>query len=217
MQQLLDLVLPPRCPGCGREGAVICDACAAHIRRRIGEPFGVPIGLPSRQPAGIVQIEWCCAFNGPARAAVHALKYEGELRLVKPLAEVMAARWRAAAIGGDLLAFVPVHVAKRRQRGFDQAELLARAIGRMLKMPVAPAVQRASRTAAQHKLGRQARATNVGGAFVVSDANRARVRGKWIVLIDDVVTTGATLSGCAAALYEVGAAAVSALTFARER
>ncbi len=187
------------------------------MARRLLEPAGVPIGLPARQPAGIVQLEWCCPFNGPARAAIHALKYESEKRLVEPLGELMAERWRRAGIGGDVLVPVPVHVARRRERGFDQAELLARAVGRQLRIRTEYALQRAARTAAMHKLDRGARQSNVRNAFGVPVRHRPVVNGRWVVLVDDVVTTGATLSGCAAALYEAGAYAVSALTLARER
>ncbi len=196
---------------------MICRSCLAYLGRRLDEPAGVPIGLPSSRPAGIVQLEWCATYAGPARACLHALKYDGERRLVEPLSELMAARWRRAAIGGGVLVPVPVHAARKRQRGFDQAELLARGVGRILNLPVALAVGRATRTTAQHELGRQARAANVGHAFAAAPGASQMVRGRWAVLIDDLSTTGATLAGCAAVLYESGAAAVSALTLARER
>ena len=217
MKRLLDVLLPPSCPGCGVEGQVVCSACLTHFARRRDEPAGVPLGLAVAQPAGLVQLEWCCAYSGPARAALHALKYDGELRLVEVLAEQLAARWTSAGVGGDVLVPVPVHAARLRQRGFDQAELLARAAGRLLNLPVANALERAAKTAAQHALSRRARAANVGGAFAVKPLSRAAVAGRWVVLIDDVVTTGATFSGCAHALYGAGASAVSGLALARER
>ncbi len=217
VNKVLDLLLPPTCPGCGIEGRVICDACLGHMGRRLDEPPGVPVGLASSQPAGIVQLEWCASFNGPARASVHALKYDGEQRLVAPLSDLMAARWRRAGIGGDFLVPVPVHAQRRRQRGFDQAELLARGVGERLHLPVLNALERAARTTAQHQLGRRARQSNVSQAFGVAPRYADNVNGRWLVLIDDVVTSGATLSGCARALYDAGAFAVSALTLARER
>src|SRR5688500_13455100 len=168
MKKVLDLLLPPTCPGCGREGVALCAYCLKHLSRRLDEPAGVPLGLPSTQPQGIVQFEWCAAFNGPARDAIHALKYDGEQRLVGPMAELMAVRWRRAGIGGDMLVPVPVHAARRRERGFDQAELLARGVGERLGLPARYALQRAARTTAQHQLGRRARLTNVGGAFAVA-------------------------------------------------
>jgi ComF family protein len=217
VKRLLDVLLPPTCPGCGREGEPICGHCRKQLERRLDEPAGVPLGMPAHVPAGIVQLEWCCSFNGAARASVHALKYDGEQRLVRPLSEVMAARWGRASVGGDILVPVPVHAERRKQRGFDQAELLARGIGELLNMPVRCALARTGRTAAQHQLGKSARQSNVGGAFAVPAVAQSEVRGKWIVLVDDVVTTGATLAGCALALYDAGAFAVSALSLARER
>jgi ComF family protein len=217
MRRLLDVLLPPACPGCGREGAAVCSKCLPSLARRRDEPPGVPLGLATTQPRGLVQLEWCCSYSGVARAALAALKYDGELRLVDVLAEQMAARWGRAGIGGDVLVPVPVHAARLKERGFDQAELLARAAGRLLKMPVATVLERAARTAAQHSLGRRARAANVGGAFSIKAGGRRQVSGGWIMLVDDVVTTGATLSGCAAALYAAGAHAVSGLALARER
>jgi ComF family protein len=187
------------------------------MERRLDEPAGVPIGMPAYVPAGIVQLEWCCSFNGAARASVHALKYDGEQRLVRPLSAVMAARWRRASVGGEILVPVPVHTERRKQRGFDQAELLARGVGELLNVPVLTALARTGKTAAQHQLGRSARQSNVGGKFAVSVAHEQAVRNRWIVLVDDVVTTGATLAGCARALYDAGALAVSALSLARER
>jgi ComF family protein len=187
------------------------------MSRRLDEPPGVPVGLPSSQPRGIVQLEWCASFNGPARASVHALKYDGELRLVAPLAELMAARWRRASVGGEILVPVPIHAERRRQRGFDQAELLARGVGERLGLRVVCALERAARTTAQHQLGRRARQKNVSQAFGVAPRHAGEISGRWLVLVDDVVTSGATLAGCARGLYEAGAFAVSALTLARER
>jgi len=178
----------------------------------------MPVGLPGELPSGIVQLEWCAAFTGPVRAALHALKYSGERRLAEPLGAVMAERWRAAGRGGDMLVPVPVHASRRRERGFDQAEDLARACGKALGVQVCTALMRRERTVAQYGLGRRDRAENVGHAFAVRDpAAQAAIRGRWVVLVDDITTTGATLSGCAAALAKAGALATSAVTVARER
>lgn len=217
MRIALDLLIPPTCPGCRQEGQLICANCWHRLERRRSEPAGVPIGLLSPLPEGIAQLEWCASFTGVARAALHALKYDGERRLAAPLGRLLADRWRRVGLGGQLLVPVPVHPARRRERGFDQAELLATAAGRELSLPVVTALVRRERTEAQHSLGRDARARNVGHAFVAPRGMVAAVRGRWVVLIDDVMTTGATISGCAAALAEAGTMAVSALTVARER
>ena len=224
--RILDLAFPARCPGCGREGAAICDACWPALDVRLEQPAGVPIGLPSTVPAGILQLEWCAPFSGVVRRALHELKYGGETRLAVPLGQAIARRWSRVAAGGDVLVPVPVHADRARRRGYDQAELLARAAAAELGLPCAPILERARATVAQFDLDRATRATNVHGAFRLrqrardggeGDATARPLSGRWIVLVEDVVTTGATLSACAEPLLAAGALGVSAVTVARER
>ncbi len=223
--RLLDLAFPARCAGCGREGSAICDACRPALDVRLDQPAGVPIGLPSTVPAGILQLEWCAPFGGVVRRALHELKYGGETRLAVPLGQAIARRWTRVAAGGDVLVPVPVHADRARRRGYDQAELLARAAAAELGLPCAPILERTRATIAQFDLDRSTRATNVHGAFQLrprtgggaTGAAAHPLAGRWIVLVDDVVTTGATLSACAAPLVSAGAIGVSAVTVARER
>jgi ComF family protein len=218
---LLDLALPPSCAGCSAEGTVLCGRCRRALDVRLESQAGIPIGLPGAMPLPLVQLEWCAPFSGVVRAALHQLKYSGERRLTVPLAAALAARWRVAGAGGELLVPVPVHTDRARRRGYDQAVLLAAEASRCLGMPWQAALVRTRNTAPQFDLGRRARRTNVSGAFAVAPATAPAVggdvRGKWIVLVDDVVTTGSTLMACAEVLYGRGAVAVSALTVARER
>jgi ComF family protein len=220
--RLLDLAFPARCPGCAREGQPICLRCAPALDARLELAAGVAIGLPSDVPAPLLQLEWCAPFSGFVRRALHELKYGGETRLAVPLGEAIARRWRRAGAGGDVLVPVPVHAERARRRGYDQAELIARAAGRALGLPCAPILERTRATTAQFDLDRATRATNVRGAFAlrardVTAAGPNPLAGRWIVLIDDVVTTGATLSACAEPLLAGGAIGVSAITVARER
>ena len=216
--RLLDLALPASCAGCGREGAPICPACRPALEVRWSRPAGAPIGLPVELPAPLVQLEWAAPFAGIVRAALHALKYAGEQRLAEPLGLAAAERWRRAGAGGDLVVPVPVHTDRARLRGYDQAVLLARVVGTSLALPMDPLLERHRHTVAQFDLDRRHRRANVSGAFHLSVAtHKPDVRGRWVILVDDVTTTGATLAACAEVLMDAGALAVSGLTVARER
>jgi ComF family protein len=216
--RLLDLALPARCPGCGAEGPPICAGCLPALDARLDVPAGIPIGLPSDVPPPLLQLEWCAPFTGLVRRVLHELKYAGEQRLAVPLGAAIARRWQRAGAGGDVLVAVPVHADRARRRGYDQAELIARAAADALGLPCAPILERARATTAQFDLDRGARATNVKGAFALRPGGPpGALTGRWVVLVDDVVTTGATLSACAEPLLEAGAVGVSAITVARER
>jgi ComF family protein len=213
----LDLALPPRCAGCRREGSPLCRECHQWLLARVAAPPGAPIGLPAEIPPPLVQLEWCAPFTGTVRRAVHDLKYAGERRLTRPLGEVLAERWRRAGAGGDVLVPVPASPNRIRERGYDQAVLLAEVAGHRLGLPVVRALERIHVTEAQHALGRVSRAVNVGHVFALRGGQEVAIRDRWAVLVDDVVTTGATVAACAAELMDAGAAAVSAVTVARER
>ncbi len=214
---LLDLALPPVCAGCGVEGEPLCRGCRPALDLRLTLPAGTPLGLPEGPPDPLVRLEWCAPFAGAVRRALHALKYTGERRLAEPLGEAVASRWAACRGSGDVLVPVPVHPSRRRERGYDQAELIAAAAARRLGAPMVPAVERTRATTAQYRLDRRHRAANVDGAFAVRRECEARVAGRDVVLVDDVVTTGATLAASANALLAAGASSVAAVTVARER
>lgn len=211
----LDLALPASCAGCRREGTPLCAECLPALDARLDAQPGVPIGLPADLPAPLLQLEWCAPFTGVTRRALHALKYDGERRLARPLGAAVARRWARAGVAGDVLVPVPASPDRVRDRGYDQAVLLAEEIGRHLRLPVLHALERTRATTAQFDLDRAARATNLGGAFAVRDP--VGIADSWVVLVDDVVTTGATLAACATVLLERGATGVSAVAVARER
>jgi ComF family protein len=211
----LDFALPAQCAGCRREGAALCGDCLPALEVRLEAVPGVPIGLPADIPPPLLQLEWCAPFTGVTRRALHALKYDGERRLAPLMGAAVARRWARAGAGGDALVPVPASPDRVRDRGYDQAALIAAEAGRRLRLPVLRALERTRATTAQFDLDRAARASNLGGAFRAVDA--VAVEGRWLVLVDDVVTTGATLAACATALLEAGAAGVSAVAVARER
>jgi len=216
LERALDLALPARCAGCGEEGRPICERCAPALDARLERPAGVPIGLPASIPHPLLQLEWCAPFRGTVRKALHELKYGGEQRLAAPLGAAIARRWRRVGVGGDLVAHVPVSEERLRTRGFDQAKLLAREVGLGLGRPTLDALERHRATVPQFELDRSRRAGNVAGAFRVRAEARSQVIGRWVVLVDDVTTTGATLAACAEALLDAGAFGVSAIAMARE-
>lgn len=221
--QALDLALPAVCAGCGREGRALCGECEPAINLRALRPPGLPIGMPGETPAPLAQVEWCSGFTGVTQRALHRLKYSGDRRLAVPLGRAVARRWAHAGAGGDVLVPVPASADRVRDRGYDQANLIARAAGAELRLPVRlELLERTRRTAAQFDLDRASRGRNVRGAFRIRPGS-SLPRGSgpdgapWIVLVDDVLTTGSTLAACAQVLLDAGAYAVSAVTVARER
>ena len=192
--QALDAALPANCVGCGREGPPLCEACVPALDRRLEAPAGVPIGLPGDLPAPLLQLDWCAPFSGTVRAALHAIKYGGEQRLAEPLGAAVARRWARIGVGADLVTHVPVHAARARTRGYDQAALISRVAARHLGLPYAPLLSRERATIAQFDLDRPDRAANVAGAFAVHPELGTVLVGRWVLLVDDVVTTGATLA-----------------------
>jgi ComF family protein len=213
----MDLAFPASCAGCGREGEPMCPSCRPALDARLELHGGTPIGLPADLPFPLLQLEWCAPFGGPVRAALHQLKYSGERRLARPLGEAVARRWARVGEGATVVVPVPVHAERERQRGYDQAALIAVVAAGALCVPFVHALERARATVAQFELGRDERSTNVVGAFRVRVPAAPAIRGQWVLLVDDVVTTGATLAACADALEDAGAFAVSAIAVARER
>jgi ComF family protein len=147
-----------------------------------------------------------------ARQLVHDLKYDGLTSLAEPMARLIGERIGATA--ADIVVAVPLHPSRERMRGYNQSDLLARGIGGTWDIPLErKAIRRTRATAPLAKtMHRDERRAVVQGAFA---ARRELVEGRAILLVDDVVTTGATLDACAEALLDAGAAAVRCVTWAR--
>ncbi len=221
-QATLNLLFPPRCVVCGRVGAELCSPCLQSFTR-LGESI-CPVCGVWQEGAGLCprcmtwrpafhQMRSAYRFEGGIRKAIHALKYEGRRGAAGPLAEATALVLTPDSRDMALCA-VPLHVKRQAERGYNQSDLLAQELARYWGMPYLGegAVQRSRETSPQVGLDFAARQANVYQAFA---AQPERVRGRSIILVDDVCTTGATLDACAQALLMAGAVSVSAVTVAR--
>ncbi|HEY0345331.1 MAG TPA: double zinc ribbon domain-containing protein [Solirubrobacteraceae bacterium] len=218
LAEIVALVVPPRCAACrapGRRAAdVLCGGCRrtlpwlpAACCERCALPL--PCGrCPAR--AAPFHAAWAAvAYEGPARGALHALKFAG----ARPLADVMAAQIAAVAPPGLLagaVVAVPAHPGRRRARGYDPADLLARALARRTGLPLERVLRRGGGTTRQ--LGAPRHVRRAPGRLAIAAVSQSP---RDVLLVDDVHTTGATLAACAAALRRAGAQRVVAVTWAR--
>jgi ComF family protein len=158
-------------------------------------------------------------FQGGARQAIHQLKYRDRQSLAVSLARLMAEYWQVSPLPADLLISVPLYPARQRERGYNQAELLARALGRMISLPVmSGGLKRVRNTRPQMSLDATDRRENVRGAFVYQpskERDNNPIRDRRVLVVDDVCTTGSTLEACSLALKTAGASAVWGFTLAR--
>ena len=208
LETALDWLFPPRCAGCGRVDTVWCSRCQAEIAQ---EPPQLALRtLPS--------LTACAAgglHDGKLRSAIHALKYERALTVADPLAERLAQCLAQMDWQVDLIVPVPLHSQRLRLRGYNQAEVLARSLSRMVDIPCrVDVITRVRETRSQVGLDAVERRQNVVDAFApVGDV----LPDLSVLLVDDVYTTGATMDACANALLRAGARAVYALTVATAR
>ena len=230
---LLDLLFPRHCVRCGAMGEFICDLCSAGMMLANGERCPVcwsgftgesclrcPYVRPAFEAARSVfvydsELVPVYEHDGAVRAAVHALKYRGLSSLAPAMAAPMAKFLTEWAPTVDVIVPVPLFGMRRRIRGYNQSELLAGEISRRTGLPVdGRALVRARSTPPQvRQIGYDGRLANMADAFA---AGRRSVAGSNVLLVDDVMTTGATLGACARVLLDAGAGQVFALTYARE-
>ena len=233
-QQFLDLLFPPRCASCRAAGAVLCANCLASIRapaqplcHRCGRSLATslpaqggnqcPFCSTGREIPQLDGLRAASIYEGAVRQAILALKFRGQRRVAVPLADLLAACYHREQLAADLIVPIPLHVSRRRERGFDQARLLARLLTARLRLPLRDALLVRSRaTRAQMTLSAAERRTNVSGAFVLaSPTDHAVLAGKRVLLVDDVTTTGSTLDAAAFVLREARPATIWGLAVAR--
>ncbi|GAB4071482.1 ComF family protein [Ancylobacter sonchi] len=226
----LDYALPPTCMACMRavsEPGGLCAGCWTRLDF-ISAPLCERLGVPLREgdsrlsaaaldhPPAYGRARAAVCFGEVARDLVHGLKYADRTDLADPLAGLMARAGVELTGGADALVPVPLHPRRLFKRRFNQSALLALGIERRSGVPMRPGwLARTRATTPQVGLDRAARAGNVAGAFAVPETARGEVAGRRVVLVDDVLTTGATLDACAKALLRAGAERVDVLVFAR--
>jgi ComF family protein len=221
LETLLDLVLPPRCGGCGGLGSLYCDGCRRRTRR-LEEPICGRCGAEvehARSTCGcrarirrLTRLRSAAAYEGPLEKALHRFKYEGRRPLARPLALLLAERLAVDGLAAEAITWVPLHERRHSHRGYNQAELLGRELAHLTGLPALPGLVRVRDTPAQVGLDRLRRQANVAGAFRWEGKELAR---RSLLLVDDVATTGATLEACAGALKASAAGAVIGFTVAR--
>jgi ComF family protein len=219
----LDLLLPPRCGGCGRPGSRWCADCQAQVVLP-PSPLCAVCGLPVPSHArlcihcrtvrpGFIALRAWSSFEGPVRRALHQLKYRRDIGFAESVTPQLSGRLEELHWPLEVVVPVPLAPGRQNERGYNQAGLIARPLSMALGLRYdARALVRRRETRSQVGLSRAERHANVRGAF---EAARRRVSGRKILLLDDVATTGATLSAGADALYAAGASAVYAFTLAR--
>lgn len=217
LEHLLDVVFPRRCAGCARGPWPFCPSCRAQVQaltppwcRRCGSPsLGGRSTCPDCPPPPIAMARSAFRFQGPVRLAIHRLKFAGWRPVAQALGEAMAMAWTRTDV--DLVTWVPLSPRRRSERGFDQARALAQVVAPRLGLPVLGLLARDG-----DDRSTQARRDRAGRLAAMEGRFRARVptRGT-VLLVDDVLTTGATASACATALVRGGADRVYLLTAAR--
>ncbi|MGB7256775.1 MAG: ComF family protein [Pseudolabrys sp.] len=228
----LDVALPPLCPSCRDplgDGIGLCATCWSKLSL-IEPPFCARLGIPFTYDPGPGLLSMDAIANPPAydraraavryddvaRALVHGFKYGDRLDLAPLMGHWMARAGRELLDGADALLPVPLHWRRLWARRFNQSAALAAAISELSGVPVlAATLKRVRATQQQVGLSKAERADNVQGAFRVPNEAKAEVAGRRLVLVDDVLTSGATVDTCARALLRAGAAHVDVLVFAR--
>jgi len=230
----LNFIFPITCVECGNDLPCddyyrICESCVSKIKMIDGHyckkcGLDLPDGgehcfnCAGKTKHYFESLRAACVYKDTARNLVHKLKYGGREYLDRIIGQLT---WNAIAGRGleneiDLILFVPMHGIKEYWRGYNQAELIAKKISGYMNKPLLKGLVRKKITKAQFKLNKEERVKNVKGCFGFKEELESRIKGKNLLLVDDVCTTCSTVDECSKVLRRAGAAKVYALTFARD-
>lgn len=236
LRRALDLVLPPRCLGCGalvEDQGALCSACwsavtflADPLCRRCGLPFaydeatgglpGLECGACLAEPPPFGRARAVMRYDDASRPLLLSFKHGDRTEAAAPYAAWLARSGRDLVAEAELVAPVPLHWRRLFARRYNQAALLARALARREGLPEIPdLLLRRRATPSQGRLTRAERHRNVAGAFAVNPRRATALEGRRLLLVDDVMTTGATVAACSRAALRAGAAGVDVLVLAR--
>lgn len=223
LDRLWRVLFPSRCLGCGTRGEVLCTACRPTIsylpaaicyRCALPTPTGNLCARCQRRPAALDSVRAACTFEGVVRKAIHMLKYRQGRYVVPFLGSLLEEAIGRRPLQVDVIVPVPLSRERLRERGYNQSQLLAGHLSRSMDIPMEPDwIQRTRPTPPQTSLSAASRRANVRGAFQWRGPS---VEGKRVLLVDDVMTTGATLEECGLVVRHAGARRVLAVVVARD-
>ncbi len=230
--RMLDLLLPPRCYGCGEEvqkQGTLCASCWSGLRfitnprcRLCGYPFDYALpdsslcGACLARPPTYDKAVSALVYDDASRKLILSFKHGDRTETSPSLAQIMAQAGQDCLEQADLIVPVPLHRGRLFSRRYNQSALLARSLSSISGLPWSPyLLERCKRTTSQGGLNRAQRARNVRDAFRTRRGKAAAVAGRHVLLVDDVLTTGATVEACTSCLRKAGAASILVLTLAR--
>lgn len=203
---LLNLLFPDRCVVCKRVGDLLCSACCRSL---------APYPFTQERISGLDAMHIAFVFEGVIRPAIHHLKYYKKRRIGHLLGDILGDYCKAEQLSGDAVIPVPLHHKRKQERGFNQSELLAERVAQLNGLPLLlNKVERVRYTEQQAHLDAAARRRNMQNAFRWKGTQAAPKR---VLLIDDVLTTGATMAACAEALRLAGSQEIKGVALARSR
>lgn len=209
-----DVIFPEKCLGCNKEGSWLCKKCfrKININKKNTCPSCSKITqentfcLNCKKYYYLKGIIISAQYKDPLKETIHYLKYNKILELVDPLCEILAEKLQYGFPHGDLVIIpVPLHPQREKERGFNQATIIAKKIGKIFDLPIYDDILiRIKNTPPQINLSRKLRRKNIKGAFKINKSKIKKITGKTVIIFDDVMTTGATLNEAARVLNQAG-------------